>query len=306
MLIGYRFEEGAVLRIHSRNAVAAVLLVAFSLVFTVGPVLLLFSRDLHGTGMDPVLAGLASALMIAMALASLWYFRLRETLVLDRPGNRGIRISHNLFGRARRVDAAFVLAGQPRLQLRRHGDSARAPVRLWLMHADGSEHQLSFETIAVRPGSGATGEWLQRIAAHLQVEAPAGIVVVPLNSPAAAPRHRPPRHASAVEDAPGTRPRAPRQDDALPAGVRVVMALIGAFLAVLALSQAWVLLHALGSGTLRVSHWRGSGSVVYHWEAEPYGFLLQLFIAVLEVLVPAALAWGGLRLAIAGRYSRQG
>ena len=67
-----------------------------------------------------------------------------------------------------------------------------------------------------------------------------------------------------------------------------------------------MLLHALGSGTLRVSHWRGSGSVVYHWEAEPYGFLLQLFIAVLEVLVPAALAWGGLRLAIAGRYSRQG
>ncbi|MCL7714841.1 hypothetical protein [Stenotrophomonas mori] len=172
-----------------------------------------------------------------------------------------------------------------------------APVRLWLLARSGGAHQLSFDTVAVRPGHAVTDAWVQRIAAHLRLPPPGAVVdMPPLPSPGAPAQ----RHATLAAAPP---PDGDRDRDgavALPPGIRAVLALLGSFLAVLEATQAFALLRALCTGTLYSRAWRG-GPHAYHWDERPAAFLLQSAAGLGEVLIVGMLAWGCLRLAVGGR-----
>lgn len=294
MLIGYRYEEhGDILRIHSANRLLQALLLLFLLGGVVMPLLL--RGELAGrSGADMPVALLALMVLPALGMACAWYFPVRETLELDRAGRRARRCRRNLFGGRARLEEAFVLENGDRLQLQRAG-AAPAPIRLWLLGRDGDAHRLSFETVAVRPDSAMTEAWLRRIAAHLQLELPGEIAASPPMSPRQArSRPSPPAPAAATH---GTL----RDDaDAIAPGIRAVLALLGCFLAALEASQAFALLRAVLSGTLHGSFWRGR-TQAYHWDGQPWSFLLQMSVGVGEILVVGLLAWGCLRLALAGR-----
>ncbi len=294
MLIGYRYEEqGDTLRIHSANRLLQALLLLFLLACVALP-LLLRGELAGGGGADMLMALLALTALPALGVVCAWYFPVREMLVLDRAGRRAQRHRRNLFGGRARREEAFALEDGGRLQLQRVG-SASAPVRLWLLGHGGAAHRLSFETVAVRPGSAATDAWLRRIATHLHLPLPGEIVVLP-------PTQTQQAHAASLQAAPvATAPGAAREDGDAPApGIRAVLALLGCFLAVLEASQAFALLRAVFTGTLHASFWRGRAHA-YHWEAQPLPFLLHASVGLAEILLVGLLAWGCLRLALAGR-----
>ena len=53
-----------------------------------------------------------------------------------------------------------------------------------------------------------------------------------------------------------------------------------------------------------MSFWRGR-TQAYHWDAQPVSFLLQASVGLAEILVVGLLAWGCLRLALAGRLRQR-
>lgn len=293
-LIGYRYEEhGELLRIHSANRLLQALLLLF-LLACIGLPLLLRGELAGRSGGDMAVALLAMIALPAFGMACAWYFPVRETLELERAGRRVQRCHRNLFGGRVQREEAFALEDGNRLQLGRTG-AAPAPVRLWLLGHDGNAYRLSFETVAVRPGTAMTDAWLRRIAAHLRLELPAEIDVSPPLRPQEA-RVRPAFSAPAATAA-GIR----RDDaDAIAPGIRAVLALLGCFLAAFEATQAFALLRAVFTGTLYGSFWRGRIQA-HHWDGQPGSFLLQAAVGLAEILVVGVLAWGCLRLALAGR-----
>lgn len=267
MLIGYRDEEpGDLLRIHSAHRLLQALLLLF-LLACVGLPLLLRGEVAGRSGGDMAVALLALIALPALGRACAWYFPVRETLELDRVGRRAQRHRRNLFGGRARLEELFALEDGGRLQLQRIG-APPAPVRLWLLGRDGDAHRLSFETVAVRPGTAMTNAWLRRIAAHLHLELPGEIVVLPPLRPQEA-RTRPALPAPAATT-PGTRRD---DDDAIAPGIRAVLALLGCLLAAFEAIQAFALLRAVFTGTLYSSFWRGRIQA-HHWDV-PGSFLLQ-------------------------------
>lgn len=293
-LIGYRYEErGDLLRIHSANRLLQALLLLL-LLACIGLPLLLRGELAGRSGGDMVVALLALIALPALGVACAWYFPVRETLELERAGRRVQRCRHNLFGGRARVEEAFALEDGDRLQLRRTG-AASAPVRLRLLGRDGGVHRLSFETVAVRPGTAMTDARLRRIAAHLRLELPGEIVGLPPQQPQEA-RARPALSAPAA-----TTPDTRRDEaDAIAPGIRAVLALLGCFLAAFEATQAFALLRAMFTGMLYASFWRGRIQA-HHWDGQPASFLLQASVGLAEILVVGVLAWGCLRLALAGR-----
>jgi len=298
MLIGYRYEErGGVLRIHAANRVLQALLLLL-LLACVGLPLLLRSELAQVGGADMMVALLALIALPAFGVACAWYFPARETLALDRAGRRAQRYRRNLFGGRARLEEVFALDDGDRLQLQRIG-AASAPIRLWLLGRDGDAHRLSFETIAVRPGTATTDAWLRRIATYLRLELPGETVVLPSTPPRETRVRQTPPASAAV-----TKGRRHDDADTIAPGIRAVLALLGCFLVALEASQAFALLRALFTGTLHGSFWRGR-TQAYLWDAQPVSFLLQASVGLAEILVVGLLAWGCLRLALAGRLRQR-
>ena len=341
MLLGYRYEEGPVLRVHAVNWLLRVALLLFVLLLLGLPVLLIGDVDfrwkmMRGGLLDALLPLLSLMALPVMGLASGWYTRVRETLEIDVPGNRAIRRSCNMFGAAAKVEV-FALDDRRKLQLRRlviaSRSSGRGPTRfpaqLWLINNDSSEHQLSFETVQIRPGRAKTQAFLQRIADQLWLSVPDTVIELPpppkqaavgsqsrrrgRSQPAAAVSRRIKRRsqdyagaeqnqaATVVDVSAGPR----TYDDAVPAIIRAVMALFGAMLAVYSVGKGVGLALGVMRGVLIGGSLRNNTVRYYYWADDRLAFLFQLMSVSMVVLILGAAGWGCLRVAMNGALPKQ-
>jgi membrane protein implicated in regulation of membrane protease activity len=315
MLIGHRFERTAQgdLHIHSHNhaqSIAIVMAGALSVALPVAFVLFGIATGIPGE-MHPLhllLIILAMLLIAALAVLMAVYTDTRETLLLSRHGGEGKRRTQNFFGRRERV-VAFKTKGPKRLELRRRPHAEPIYTQLWLVMRDGPEHRLTTDTVPVVPGSKRTEVWLRELAEYLEVPVPTEVIETPAAGPVAAYQPAPvlARHGTAKrtrhKDNGPTAALEPTDKIGIPG--RLLLSLIGAFLAVLELTQVIALVRALFTGRLRFSGIR-SGSSSFYWADQPLTFSFNVLVGVAEVLIIGLIAWSCLRVAVQGRMKRDG
>lgn len=298
MLIGHRYERtpGGDLHIHSHNRVQAGLVLFVAIValavpgaFVVGALVDDRSPLARLAPLSWLLVVLAFLLLVALAVVLLVYTETSETLTLSRRDGVGQRHTRTLSGRRTPVNAAFALHGLSRLQLRWHGTLHRGTTQLWLVHHDGSETLLTPGHVAVLPGTRRTDRWLGVLADYLQLPVPVAV----LEAPRAAP-------ARAAEEDTDTVAPAPASADKAGAGVRLFFGLLGAFLAVLELTQLLSLLTALATARIRVGGYRVSAHT-YYWSEQPLAYAFNVLFGVAMVGLVGMFAIGCLRLALFGR-----
>lgn len=309
MLIGHRVERTANgdLHIHSCNRVqtATVLLVgaiAFILpVACVGFWLTEWQSQL--ADLDPLgtlLLVLALLLMPALGLAMMVYMGLHESLLLSRLDGEGKRRTRNFFGRRERIGSVFTIDTPHALELRRREQAEPAYTQLWLMMRDGSEQRLTTDNVPVVPGSKRTDLWLRTLADYLDVAVPTEVFI---GSAAGKPApYRPatsPAKSARLRKAKGPAP-AVEPTEKLGTPLRALLTLVGAFLAVLEVTQVVALVPAVLSGRLRISGFR-TGYTTFYWAEQPLAFSFNVLMGVAEVLVIGFIAWGCLRTAVLGR-----
>lgn len=335
MLLGYRYEEGPVLRVHAVNWLLRVALLLVVLLLLGLPVLLVGDVDfrwkmMRGGLLDALLPLLSLMALPVMGLASGWYTRVRETLEIDVPGNRAIRRSCNMFGAAEKVEV-FALDDRRKLQLRRlviaSRSSGRGPTRfpaqLWLINNDSSEQQLSFETVQIRPGRAKTQAFLQRVADQLGLSVPSDVVELPppvqqtasgsqsrhrdRSQPPVASRRTKRRNKVLGGAQPSQAATSGGSDshDAVPAIIRAVMALFGAMLAVYSLGKGVGLALGVMRGVLVGGSLRNNTVHYYYWADDRLAFLFQLMSVSMVVLILGAAGWGCLRVAMNGSLPKQ-
>ncbi|KTC52158.1 hypothetical protein AO262_15065 [Pseudomonas fluorescens ABAC62] len=310
MVIGHRFERTAQgdLHIHSRNGVQSVFVLltgAISFILPLSFVVFWFSdANGHFTGVNPLtalLVMLGMLLMPAMGLMLMVYMGMRETLLLSQATGEGKRRTRNFFGRRERVQSTFRIDKADHLELRRHPDAEPAFTQLWLVMRDGTEQRLTTDNVPVVPGSKRTERWLRELADYLDLAVPTEVIVgikaaaAPPYKPAPSPA-RVARRLKAQGPAPAAEP--PTETFGMPA--RALLGLLGAFLAVLELTNVIALVSGLFTGRLRVSGVR-SGSTSFYWAEQPLVFSFNMLVGVAEVLIIGAIAWGCLRTAVLGR-----
>lgn len=314
MLIGYQFERTAQddLLIHSRNRVqsAVVLwLCGIGLSLPIAGIVFATSDDSSLlTGMHPLhalLLGIGMLLIPACVLWMLVYTGSRETFVLSRVKAEGQRITRNMFGRRRRVESTFSIQSPRHLELRRHNGAKVRATQLWLVMRDGAEQRLTSQNVPVVPGSQRTQQWLQELADYLQVAVPTDIVE-PVASKAATvvPAAAPVQGKKNAEGGKQRKTEASEPPVGLigPIGIlaRVVLALLGAFVAVLEMTRVMTVLPAFFTGRLSVSGSRGRPTVYYLMD-QPWSFLFNLLFGIGEILLLGFIAWRCLEFAIRGR-----
>lgn len=312
MLIGHRFERTAQgdLHIHSRNVVqSSVVLVIGALAFLLPMAFAVFLM-VDGASLMAEVDPLSALLMVllwllipALGLLLVVYTGVHETLVLSRVDGEGKRLTRNFFGRRERVQSAFRIEAAKSLELRRLPQAERTRAQLWLILRDGTAHRLTTDNVPVVPGSQRTDLWLGELADYLGVALPtevvegaAPVVKVPYK-PAPAPTS-----GKAVRAARQRREKgaAPEPTEALGVPARALLTLLGAFFAVLELTNVMTLVPAIFTGRLRVSGFR-TGSTTFYWAEQPFSFSLNLLVGILEGVVIGFIAWGCLRMAMRGR-----
>ncbi|WP_457318926.1 hypothetical protein [Stenotrophomonas sp. P5_B8] len=295
MLIGHRYERtpGGDLHIHSHNRVQAGLVLFVGAValavpgaFVVGALVNEHSPLSRLAPLSWLLVVLAFLLLVALAVVLLVYTETSETLTLSRRDGVGQRHTRTLSGRCTLVNAAFALHGLSALQLRWHGTLHRGTTQLWLVRHDGSETLLTPGNVAVLPGTRRTDRWLGVLADYLQLPVPVEV----LDPPHAAP-------AQTVEEGAD---KAPSAADKAGAGVRLFFGLLGAFLAVLELTQLLSLVTALATARIRVGGYRVSAHT-YYWSEQPLAYAFNVLFGVAMVVLVGMFAIGCLRLALFGR-----
>ncbi|MCD7042447.1 hypothetical protein LRQ20_29625 [Pseudomonas sp. MAFF 311096] len=309
MWIGHRFERTVQddLLIHSHNPVqSAVVWWVGGLALSV-PVVFVVCGIIEGylplVGLHPLsslLIVLALLLMPAMGLFLMVYTGIRETLRLSRHDGEAQRLTRNAFGRRERVRQAFRLDHPHALELRRRPQAKPIYTQLWLVMRDGTEHRLTPDNVPVVPGSPRTERWLAELAGYLNLAVPTDVI------DASAPREPPyrpaPSPAKVARAQKGKEP-APSAESTEAVGLpaRGLLGLLGAFLAVLELSQLFALVPALFTGRLRVSGFR-SRATTFYWAEQPVTFSFNLLIGVVEVVIVGYIAWACLRIALQGRF----
>jgi len=314
MLVGHRFERTPQgdLHIHSYNraqTIAIVLAGAVSVAAPVAFVVFAIVSDIPGQ-MHPLhLLTLILALLLipAISLMMAIYIGSRETFVFSRDEGVGKQRMQNFFGRRERI-TTFKIRGPKRLELRRNRDAKPIYTQLWLVMRDGPEHRLTTSTVPVVPGSKRTDTWLRELADYLEVPVPTEVVEVAPAGLAAAyqPAPAPARMASAKRTQhKGKKPQA-QQGRTEKIGVpgRLLLALIGAFVAVLELTQVIALVRALFTGELRFSGVR-SGTSRFLFAEQPWTFSFNVLVGIGEVLLLGFIAWGCLRMAVQGRMKAE-
>lgn len=309
MWIGHRFERTVQddLLIHSHNPVqSAVVWWVGGLALSV-PVVFVVCGIIEGylplVGLHPLsslLIVLALLLMPAMGLFLMVYTGIRETLRLSRHDGQGQRLTRNAFGRRERVRQAFRLDHPHALELRRRPQAKPIYTQLWLVMRDGTEHRLTPDNVPVVPGSPHTERWLAELAGYLNLAVPTE--VIDASAPRKLPYRPAPSPAKVARAQKGKEP-APSAESTEGVGLpaRGLLGLLGAFLAVLELSQLFALVPALFTGRLRVSGFR-SRATTFDWAEHPVTFSFNLFIGVVEVVIVGYIAWACLRIAFQGRF----
>lgn len=309
MLIGHRFERTANgdLHIHSRNLVQSAFMLLTGAITFILPVACvgfwLTEWQAQLADLNPLstlLLVLALLLMPAMGLSLMVYMGSRESLLLSRVDGEGKRRTQNFFGRRERVTSVFNIATPRSLELRRREQAERAYTQLWLVMRDGSEQRLTTDNVPVVPGSKRTEVWLRALADYLNVAAPTEVVIESAAGKPAPYRPAPtPAKLARQRTATGFTP-AVESTEKLGLPVRALLALLGAFLAVLELNQIVALVPAVFSGRLRFSGFR-SGYTTFYWAEQPLAFSFNVLMSAVEVLVIGLIAWGCLRTAVLGR-----
>ncbi|SDB33044.1 hypothetical protein [Pseudomonas sp. NFACC13-1] len=316
MLIGHRFERTAQgdLHIHSRNVVQSLVVwvigaLAFILPMAFAVFLMVDGASLMAE-VDPLSALLMMLLWLlipALGLLLVVYTGVHETLVLSRVDGEGKRLTRNFFGRRERVQSAFRIEAAKSLELRRLPQAGRARTQLWLILRDGTAQRLTTDNVPVVPGSQRTDVWLRELADYLGVALPTEVVEGA--APVVKAPYRPtpaPTSGKAVRAARQRREKgdaaAPEPTEKLGVPARALLTLLGAFFAVLELTNVMTLVPAIFTGRLRVSGFR-TGSTTFYWAEQPLSFSFNLLVGIAEGVIVGFIAWGCLRVAIQGRMN---
>lgn len=315
MLIGYRFERTVQddLLIHSRNRLqSAVVLWVCCIGLSLPVAGIVFATtdessllaDMHP--LHALLIAIGMLLIPAFVVSMLVYTGSRETFVLSRINAEGQRITHNMFGRRRRVESTFSIKSPKHLELRRHKDAKVRDTQLWLVMRDGAEQRLTSQNVPVVPGSKRTEQWLCELADYLQVAVPTDVVEAVGNGTATVtPVAAPVQGKKAAKDGQQHTAAAPQPLAGLLGKIgipaRVVVALLGAFMAVLGLTRVMTVVPAFFTARLSVSGNRGRPTIYYLMD-QPWSFLFHLLFGIGEVLVLGFIAWRCMELAIRGRF----
>jgi hypothetical protein len=83
---------------------------------------------------------------------------------------------------------------------------------------------------------------------------------------------------------------------------RALLTLLGAFLAVLELTNVIAIAPAVFTGRLHVGGFR-TGSTTFYWAEHPMFFAFNLLVGLAEVAIIGVIAWNCLRIAIRGRMT---
>lgn len=309
MLTGHRFERTAQgdLHIHSRNFVQTALTVlAAGLAFVLPLAFAVFALGSDSAPLADVdalaalLIVLGVLLIAALGLVLVVYTGCRETLLLSRRDGEGKRRSRNFFGRRERVLATFRIDKPKHLELRRRPGAASAYTQLWLVMRDGSEQRLTTDNVPVIPGKKVTEVWLRELADYLQVAVPTE--VVDDSSASAKPIYRPAPSPAKTARQRKAKALTPAQEPADKLGIpaRALLTLLGAFLAVLELTNVIAIAPAVFTGRLHVGGFR-TGSTTFYWAEHPMFFAFNLLVGLAEVAIIGFIAWNCLRIAIRGR-----
>lgn len=314
-LIAYRLDTPApgTLRVRLRQVPLTVMLVLLCVVLMGIP--LGFGYDML-QGRDPLdamngrnavaqmLGALALAMLCLAGPAGLWFWPLRESLVLSRGDARGWRITGNVFGRRRRVAEEFALDGMRGLYLREARREAHAYLLPVLVDRQGEPHPLHFESAVLYPGSRRADDYLRALADFFEATWPAPVkdadewtrLLRSFKEAGWAPRsHRAGRQAARPCAVPPQQAvEAPAFDSpALSMPARVTVGLIGAFLALLTLNNAMALLVGLATGRLATSGSRfSSGTHVVRFAQEPGWFIVNAAVETFGVLILAMFTCG--------------
>lgn len=270
MLISQVFERTAQddLYIHSHNRMHEVVALVICGVAVIVPIVLIFMSmagsfslgEMHP--LHVLMLGILMLLIPALIVLMLVYTGVRETLWLSRLNSEGQRITRNMFGRRKRVQATFSIKSPKHLELRRHPDAKPRDTQLWLVMRDGTEQRLTTNCVPVVPGSERTQRWLRELADYLQVAVPSDVVEAVANRAATVMPVPPPvKGKKAVKGGKRRKGEAPELSAELTGKIgvpaRVVLTLVGAFMVVLELTRVINLVPAFFTGRLSVSGNRG-------------------------------------------------
>ncbi|SDA37915.1 hypothetical protein SAMN03159443_00091 [Pseudomonas sp. NFACC15-1] len=316
MLIGHRFERTAQgdLHIHSRNVVQSLVVWVIGALAFVLPMAFAVFVMVDGASLMAEVDPLSALLMVllwllipALGLLLVVYTGVHETLVLSRVDGEGKRLTRNLFGRRERLQSAFRIDAAKSLELRRLPQAGRARTQLWLILRDGTAQRLTTDNVPVVPGSQRTDLWLRELADYLGVALPTEVVEGA--APVVKAPYRPtpaPTSGKAVRAARQRREKgdaaAPEPTEKLGVPARALLTLLGAFFAVLELTNVMTLVPAIFTGRLRVSGFR-TGSTTFYWAEQPLSFSFNLLVGIAEGVIVGFIAWGCLRVAIQGRMN---
>jgi hypothetical protein len=270
--------------------------------------------NLNGqSGMAQLLGLLALAMVCVAGPAGLWFWPVRETLVLSRSDARGWRITRNVFGLRRRVAEEFDVDGIRGLCLREVTLNGRAHLLPVMIDREGEPHWLNFGSAILPAGSARADDYLRALAGFFE-----DIWPEPVKDADEWTRllqafkegKRPPR-AGEVPYAgmPPLRARRPAPAakvaaDVKPAGgtdgplqlsmpARVTVGVVGLFFGLLALNNFIAVLSGLFTGRLASSGSRfSSGTHIVRFATEPTWFAVNVGMESFGVLFLALLAYG--------------
>jgi hypothetical protein len=338
-LLAYRLDTPApgTLRVRLRQVPLTAMLVLLCVALMGIP--LGFGYEMV-TGRDPLdalngqnaMAQLLGVLALGMVClagpAGLWFWPLRETLVLSRSDARGWRITCNVFGLRRRIGEEFPLDGMRGLYLREASREACTHLLPVMVDRDGEPHRLHFESVMLYPGSARADNYLRALADFFESTWPAPVKdadewtrlllalkerkwAPPSHRAGASPSLASPGTAAALAASPRRRragrhapqPSAVPLQEAVEAPVfdspslsmpaRVTVGVVGIFLALLTLNNFVALVTGLFSGRLASSGSRfSSGTHVVRFAREPVWFIVNAGMETFGVLILAMFAYG--------------
>lgn len=337
-LIAYRLDTPTpgTLRVRLRQVPLTVMLVVVCVALMGIPVAfgyeMVLGRDPLGAldgqnAMAQLLGGLALAMLCLAGPAGLWFWPLREALVLSRSDARGWRVTCNVFGLRRRVGEEFPIDGIRGLCLREARRDAHAYLLPVMVDRHGEPHWLNFESAVLYPGAARADNYLRALADFFErpwsepvkdadewtrllqalkegKRAPQPSRVgtgpsFPSTGAAVAPaarRHAPQQSAASLQKA----SEAPEVDaPALSMPARVTVSVIGIFLGLLAINNFIALVSGVFSGRLASSGSRfSSGTHTVRFANEPGWFIVNVGMETFGMLIISMLAYGCVKAAM--------
>lgn len=261
------------------------------------------------------IAMLGLAMLTVAGPAGLWWWPVRESLLLSQPDQRGWRITRNVFGRRQRVADTFSLEGMRGLFLRQGKTGEHVYLEPVLVDKHGEPHLLSFQTGLLKPGSARAEGYLAALSGYFGKPWPEAVAdqavwqqLMQQQKPRATPRGMPQGKLAGKSRTLATKHQAlpPPAESAwasepppVSMPLRVSLGLVGVFFSLVAVNNVFAVFGGLFSGRLVTSGSRFSrGTHVARVAEEPVWFSVNVAIEIFGVLLLASIAYGCLRVAL--------